>query len=314
MPTTVLVLMGGPDREREVSLVSGRAVAQALRETGRFAVRESVIARPNERELRSMVADARAEVVFPALHGAWGEGGPLQEILEQIRVPYVGSGPRAAALAMDKLATKRIVAEAGVRTPPACGLDAGAPCPLPPPLVLKPIADGSSVDLRICRSADEVAAARVELHPRRGRLLAEAYVPGRELTVGILGDDPLPMIEILPTAPFYDYAAKYERDDTRYVLDPDLPDDVAEEAVAGTLTAFRQLGCRDLARADFMLGADGLFFLEINTMPGFTSHSLVPMAGRHLGLDLPAMCALLVDRALRRGGPARSALPAMTAD
>ena len=183
-------------------------------------------------------------------------------------------------------------------------------CDLQPPLVLKPVDDGSSVDMRICHTSDQVAQARRELHPKRGRLMAERYIRGRELTVGILCGRPLPLIEIVPAddAVFYDYAAKYERDDTQYLVDPDVSTDVAEKCSAWAVAAFNRLGCRDVARVDFMLDDAGPWFLEINTMPGFTSHSLVPMAAKRIGLDMPALCAHLVEAAL-----ARSARPVPSA-
>ena len=296
--SAVLVLMGGPDAEREVSLLSGAAVAQALRDCGRFDVIEQVVDEPSAEDLAALGGD----VVFPVLHGPWGEGGPLQELLETVGGPYVGSRPPAAALAMDKLATKHIVSAAGVRTPCAQRLEAGDDCDLAPPLVLKPIDDGSSVDLHLCRSDADVVSARSRLHPARGAVLAESYVTGREITVGIVGNQPLPLIEIIPSAAveFYDYEAKYLRDDTRCEVDPTLPGDLGEQCMHAAVAAFNRVGCRDLARVDFILSDDGPWFLEINTMPGFTTHSLVPMAAATLGLDMPALCGLLADAALDR--------------
>ncbi len=300
---TVVVLMGGPDAEREVSLTSGRQVAQALRERGRYVVAERVIDRPSAAELPLDGAD----VVFPVLHGPFGEGGPLQSRLERRGVPYVGSQPAAAALAMDKLASKDLVAAAGVQTPVACRLEPGAPCPIRPPLVLKPNADGSSVDLMICRDEAEVAAARSRLHARRGAVLAERYVSGREITAGVVLGGALPLIEIRPATAFYDYQAKYHRADTRYTIDPEMQPGVSEACTAAALAAFDRLGCRDIARADFIVDAQGPWFLEINTMPGFTTHSLVPMAAASLGMDMPALCGALVDAALARGTPCAAA-------
>ncbi len=290
--------MGGPDAEREVSLMSGSEIAQALRDTARFEVIEQIIDRPTADELRPLGGD----VVFPALHGHWGEGGPLQQILEQLGLPYIGSEPKAAALAMDKLATKRIVSTEGVRCPADCRIEADDPCALDLPLVLKPIDDGSSVDLYICRNNDEVTDARAKLHPKRGAIMAEQYIAGREITVGIVCDQPLPLIEIIPGADveFYDYQAKYYRDDTRYIIGPKLPAGVAQQCTDVAMLAFDRLGCRDVARVDFMLDDEGPWFLEINTMPGFTTHSLVPMAAATIGLDMPKLCAKLADTALAR--------------
>ena len=300
----VLVLMGGPGAEHEVSLMSGREVAQALRDGGRYEVIELVLKDHGATadEIASACSIAHPAVVFPVLHGQWGEGGPLQDILETLGLPYVASDPRAAAVAMDKVATKEIVRAQGVLTPADCLLEDGAPCPLDPPLVLKPIDDGSSVDLLICHTPQEVVAARAVLHQRRGSVMAERLVEGREVTAGIVCGEPLPLIEIIPApdAGFYDYRAKYFRDDTRYVLEPDLPAGTAQACTEAALQAYNLLGCRDLARADFIVNDLGAWFLEINTMPGFTTHSLLPMAAARRGQDMPTLCGRLVEAALAR--------------
>lgn len=307
--------MGGPDAEREVSLHSGAEVATALRQSAKFTVVDRVIDQPDLNELLSIVSAAQAEVIFPVLHGHWGEGGPLQELLEKIGLPYVGSKPQAARKAMDKLITKSLLADE-IPTPPSQELLPGDVCLLEPPLVLKPVDDGSSVDLRICQTRAQVDQARTELHPKRGRLMAERYIRGRELTVGILCGQPLPIIEIIPSkaVEFYDYEAKYTRDDTKYVINPPLPPGVAEQCTKMSLTAFERLGCRDVSRVDIMFdGTPGgnPWFLEINTMPGFTTHSLVPMAARSIGLEMPAVCAKLADAAMARANRSeRSVIPA----
>lgn len=299
---TVLVLMGGPDAERPVSIASGRAVANALRESGEFEVIDEVIDRPTGEEFDGLAGD----VVFPVLHGQWGEGGPLQQILEDLDRPYVGARPQAALLAMDKLRTKALLAREGVATPAAIPLERHDSCHLPPPLVLKPVAEGSSVDIRICRSAREVERARAELHPRRSGLMAECYIAGRELTVGIVSGRILPIIEIRPGVDFYDYDAKYERDDTRYILEPQLPKGAAEDCRKTAEITWRRIGCRDIARVDYRLDQDGrVWFLEVNTMPGFTDHSLVPMAARWAGIPMPELCASLVRAALERASSER---------
>jgi len=300
----VLVLMGGPDAERRVSIHSGQAVAKALGESGRHEVIEQIIDRPSADELAAHECD----VIFPVLHGRWGEGGPLQEELEQLGRPYVGSGPEASALAMDKLRTKTLLARDGVATPAAIELAPQDPCRLEPPVVIKPVDDGSSVDIRICHTRDELDAARSDLHPRQARLMAEVYVPGRELTVGVVNGRLLPVIEVRPTVDFYDYEAKYDRDDTEYVASPELPGDVERLCRDWSERAWACIGCRDIARMDYRLDRqDRLWFLEVNTMPGFTDHSLVPMAARFEGVEMPELCASLVDAALDRGRPVSQA-------
>jgi len=295
--------MGGPDAERPVSISSGAEVAQALRESGRYEVVDLIIDRPSVEKLDDLPGD----VIFPVLHGQWGEGGPLQELLEEIGRPYVGSQPGPAALAMDKLETKRVLAREGVKTPLAIEIGPQDHCRLDPPLVVKPVDDGSSVDIRICRTHDDVVEARRQLHPKRARLMAEQYIAGRELTVGIVNGAVLPVIEIVPTVAFYDYEAKYDRDDTQYLLNPPLSPRVHRECHAMSMIAWNRIGCRDVARIDFRLDeSDDLWFLEINTMPGFTTHSLVPMAAREIGIEMPELCASLVEAALARSkvGPA----------
>jgi D-alanine-D-alanine ligase len=286
-------------------------VANALRQSTRFTVVDRVIDQPDLNELLSIVSVAQAEVIFPVLHGHWGEGGPLQELLEKIGLPYIGSKPQAARWAMDKLVTKSMLRDM-VPTPPSQELHETDVCTIEPALVLKPVDDGSSVDLRICQTKAQVDQGRKELHPKRGRLMAEKYIRGRELTVGILCGQALPIIEIIPSkaVEFYDYEAKYNRDDTKYAVNPQLTPGVAEQCTRMALTAFERLGCRDVSRADIMFDGRNPWFLEINTMPGFTTHSLVPMAARSVGLEMPELCAKLVDAARARSARAASELVA----
>ena len=257
-----------------------------------------------DRITRDEILAHSPNVVFPIVHGPWGEGGPLQEILEELHasegVPYIGPKPRAAAIAMNKLATKMHAMRLEIRTPRSREVRRREAIDLEAPLVLKPSNDGSSVDLRICRTLQEVLRARNELEPKREMLMAEQYVEGREMTVGIVNGEVLPIIEIVPATSFYDYEAKYFRDDTRYVVDPELPADVAEEMRNATRGIFSALGLRDIARADFIVDAEGAWFLEINTAPGMTTHSLVPMAARHIGVEMPALCTRIVRAAMQR--------------
>ncbi|HYE03448.1 MAG TPA: D-alanine--D-alanine ligase [Phycisphaerales bacterium] len=302
----VLVLGGGPDAEREVSLTSARFVAEALEAAGLRVHRQSIgtLTLP---ELRALPGD----VIFPVLHGAWGEGGQLQDLLEQDGRPFVGSAASASRAAMDKVATKAVAVRLGIATPPVHVLDLRDPaCPLRFPVILKPVHEGSTVGLYRCH--DRAAWDRAGAAIRRDRHLdpggpagmraymIEPAVAGRELTLGLIDDRPLPIIEIIPADGLYDYQAKYHRADTRYVLDPALPPAAAERIRDDSVRLARELGIRHLARADFMLDAAGTpWFLEINTIPGFTDHSLVPMAARHAGTGMPALCAALVAMARR---------------
>jgi D-alanine-D-alanine ligase len=292
----VLVLMGGPDAEREISIRSGSRVAAALRESGSFAVDERIIDGLTPGDLAEIAAD----VIFPVLHGPWGEGGPLQDVLEADGRPYVGSRPRASRISMDKMASKLFVRAAGVRTPPAREVRMGQPIDLPLPFVIKPIEDGSSVGVRHCVTPEDVEKARADLEGHHPRLMAESLITGREMTVGILERETLPIIEIVPAVRFYDYEAKYERSDTQYIVDPELPPGAADEMNHAARIAYERIGCRDVARIDFILNEEGAWFLEINSMPGMTDHSLVPKAAQHAGVRFPDLCARLAMRALAR--------------
>lgn len=300
--TTVTVLMGGPDAEHDVSLQSGSRVAEALAGFDDLVVRRRVLPRttpPDRDALAAMLDEDACDVVFPVLHGPWGEGGPLQRMLESIGRPFVGCGAEAAAIAMDKLASKRAAAIAGLPTPDAVELMDGRDIPLEVPYVIKPVDEGSSVGVRFVHDAGDAAPAIAELRPSHRRLMAESFVRGRELTVGILDDRTLPVIEIVPTTTFYDYEAKYLRDDTRYVVDPGLPEGVATTIAESSLSLHRAIGARQLSRVDWLLETpeDGspprCWFLEVNTMPGMTSHSLVPMAAAAIGIDFPTLCRSL---------------------
>lgn len=303
----VLVLGGGPDAERPVSVESASAVAEALRSAG-HEVAERTIDGPGVDELASVAAEANAEVIFPALHGPWGEGGPMQAVLAGVGLPFVGSRERAARVAMDKLATKLIAASAGIRTAEACVVHAGeTACAIGVPVVIKPVLEGSSVGLHVCRDDASLAealravAADVRAHPSRV-FMAERMVAGRELTVAVLDGAALPIVEVAPAEGVYDFAAKYERDDTGYVVAPELPAGVAEELGELSERLVGAIGAVHLCRVDFMLDSAGsAWVLEANTMPGFTGHSLFPLAAARAGLDLPSLCDRLVSLAVRDG-------------
>lgn len=299
---SVLVLAGGPDLERPISLASGAAVAAALREAG-HAVEYREIERLDGQALAGMPGD----VVFPVLHGLWGEGGPLQTLLEDGGRPYVGCGPAAARLAMDKLATKLLAAGAGVPTLPAGVVVPGDPaCCLPLPVVVKPVHEGSSIGLMMCRDVDawDEAARIVGADRTPGRVyMAESLVTGRELAVGLVGDGgggflDLPLIEIVPSGGVYDYEAKYTRGDTRYVVGPDLPPGLARRVRDAAIAVARAVGLRHLGRVDFLVDADGgPWMLEVNTMPGFTATSLLPKAAAAAGRPMPELASGIVGLA-----------------
>lgn len=309
---SVLVLQGGPDAEREISLLSAGSVAAALRAGGRGPVHVETIDRIDLAGLKKLPGD----VVFPVLHGQFGEGGPLQELLEQDGRPFVGCRAAAARGAMDKVFTKATAVRCGVFSSESAIFNpADTRCPLGLPLVLKPVHDGSSVGLHLCRQQSDwdkarlAAASDMREHPGRVYMI-ERLIRGREVTAGVLDGKALPLIEIRPAEGVYDYQAKYFRDDTDYKVGPELPGGLTGVIQEHAVRVAAALGVRHLCRVDFILdGEQKPWLLEVNTMPGFTDHSLVPKAARETGLEMPELCWALVDMAVRdRAGPGGGAV------
>lgn len=313
--THVLVLGGGPDAERAVSLESSRAVAEALNAGGRCTAELEVIDAPDVASLREMVDRTQPKVIFPVLHGRFGEGGPLQRLMDQVGVAYVGAGASASRLAIDKVATKDVAqlllqdpafARAPIRVSISRTVDpADEAMPLELPFVVKPTFEGSTIGLHICKNESHWQAALAALRARPRPMMAEPFVPGEELTAGIIdrghGLRAIPIIRIAAASGVYDYDAKYVREDTSYEVGPQLSEGLTGVLARFTETLAKRMGIRHLARADFVHDpVNGtVTFLEINTMPGFTSHSLVPMAARAIGLEMTELCESLVEAALR---------------
>ncbi|MEO1582970.1 MAG: D-alanine--D-alanine ligase [Planctomycetota bacterium] len=299
MKPIALVLAGGPDAERAVSIDSASAVAGSIASGGLFESRLRVIDRP------ASLAEEPGDVVVPVLHGPWGEGGPLQDLLEADGRPYVGCRPDAARLCMDKLASKRTATHVGLRTPPAHALVDPSPShPIEAPAVIKPIRDGSSVNLHMCHDRESLERAREASMHAGTPMMIEKLIAGREITCGLidtgLGLRALPLIEIIPAEGVYDYEAKYDRDDTRYVVGSRATPHADHARVqADSLVLASALGVRHLARADFIVDDQGEHhLLEINTMPGFTGHSLLPKAASALGISMATLCTSLCEVAL----------------
>jgi D-alanine-D-alanine ligase len=292
----VAVLLGGKSAEREVSLKSGSMVLAALRKKGVDAHPFD----PKERDLLDLVKE-RFQRVFIALHGRFGEDGTVQGVLEWLGIPYTGSGVLASALAMDKLRTKRMWAAEGLPSAPYAVLDKDADLKavakrLGVPMFVKPASEGSSVGMTKVRKAaalGEAFALAVNYDPV---VLAEKFIDGPELTVGILGEQVLPIIRIETPREFYDYEAKYLANDTRYLIPCGLSKAKEQQLQALSLKAFRALGCRGWGRVDLMLDKRGRpYLLEINTSPGMTDHSLVPMAARAVGLSYEDLCLQILE-------------------
>ena len=302
MTKRILVLMGGLSAEREVSLVSGEAVAAALVEAG-HEVRTHDVTRDLGALLHAL-EHPRPDVVFNALHGRFGEDGCVQGLLELAGVPYTHSGVRASAVAMDKPTAKRVVEQAGLRTPAGrvvARATLRAADPLPRPFIVKPVAEGSTVGVKLVQSGSNRAWADEEWHWGETALVEE-YIAGRELTVGIMGERALAVTEIRFRGETFDYVAKYSAGHAEHLVPAPIPQAVYGAAMDAALVAHRTLGCDGISRSDFRWddrrpAADGLYFLEINTQPGFTPLSLVPEQAKHLGIAFPALCEWLVERA-----------------
>lgn len=292
----VAVLFGGTSAEREVSLNSGSRVLAALRGQG-------IDAHGFDPAQRALVELKAFDRVFIALHGRHGEDGTIQGALELLGIPYTGSGVLASALAMDKFRTKLLWQAAGLPVPEYAVLDADSDFAdveeeLGLPLFVKPAREGSSIGITKVMARDGLAAAYAAAARHDPLVLAERGVMGGEYTVGILGDAALPIIKIEPATEFYDYDAKYLRDDTRYLCPCGLAPTVEQRIRHEALEAFRILGGRGWGRVDFLMDEDGKhYFLEANTSPGMTDHSLVPMAARAAGLDYPALVRRVLELA-----------------
>ena len=301
----VAVLMGGPSAEREISLISGKAVLEALRSKGVDAHAFD----PAERELFDLKRDG-FQRAFIALHGRFGEDGTVQGALEVLRIPYTGSGVMASALAMDKWRTKLVWAASNIPTPRFAMVGpntdwtkiAGA---LGLPLIIKPAREGSSIGVTKVMAPTDLVPA-YQLAARLDDLvIAEEFVKGQELTASVLGDTALPLIRIEAPEGKYDYQNKYFTDVTKYHCPSGIDPAIEDEIRAVTLKSFRVLGCRGWGRADLILTPDGRYsFIEMNTSPGMTGHSLVPMAAKAAGLSYPDLCVKILEGAALESGRA----------
>lgn len=297
----VTVLYGGPSAEREVSLVSGKAVIDGLRSMGHDVFPSDV----SPTDLSGL--DRPADVIFPVLHGQFGESGELQEILEQRGLPFVGSGSAASRLGMNKVNTKKAWEAAGLPTPAYRLVRRGQALPeCPTSCVVKAVDSGSSIDVYVCRAPAELPAqahnAMRKVLEHHDIVLVEQFIEGPELTVGLLEEQPLAPIRIVPKRGFFDYEAKYKANDTEHRFDTGLPQDLIERCRDLAKRANAVVGARDLARVDIMIDAttNQPYLLEINTLPGFTPKSLLPEAAKHAGIDFGPLVDRLVRRAHQR--------------
>lgn len=287
----LVVLKGGPGAERDVSLRSGASVASALRAAG---------AEVSEIEVTGtdVVVPAGTELVFNLIHGTYGEDGVLQEQLESRGIPFTGEGSAESRVAFDKILTKRALLEAGVPTPRSEVLVAGESPTLTLPVVIKAPRQGSSVGVHLVREETQIVPAIEDCLKHGAEILVEQLVEGRELTVGVLGESVLPVVEIRPGEGFYDYANKYTKGATEYLVPAPLTEEETSGVQSIALAAVRALGLRVYCRVDVLLGKEGPTVLEINTIPGMTETSLLPKAAAASGLDFTRLCCRIAELSL----------------
>lgn len=289
--THIAVLMGGWSPEREISLLSGKNCADALRELG-YQVSELDAGRDMAQKLAALQPD----IVFNALHGIGGEDGTVQGVLEVLGLPYTHSGVLASALAMDKIKAKQFFADAGLNVAPhkliTKPLDGQHP--LPRPYVVKPVNQGSSVGVFMIGQSDDAPSDLSD-----GALMAEQFIPGREMTCAVMGERALGVMEIIPAEGFYDYSAKYKTPAAEHIMPAPIDEALCEEIRRAALTAHQVLGCRGITRTDFRIdeGGKGVVVLEINTQPGMTSMSLVPEIAAHEGIGYGELVRWMVEDA-----------------
>jgi D-alanine-D-alanine ligase len=297
----IAVLAGGIGSEHDISIQSGMGVANALQEAGFDVVTSDI--RPDNLDI---LQDNSIDVFFPALHGQFGEDGQLQQILEEKSLLYTGSGPQTCKLAFDKIASKKVFNEAGIVTPAAIEFDRQTDIQqlekqlrnLADQYVIKPIRQGSSVGLKIVDDWRKAIAAAQETLNEFGDCMIEELIPGRDITIGILCDQALPIIELRTETGFYDYHAKYSDEQTEFLFDTIEDPAVAARATAAAMDCFNALGCRHFARVDFRLDKDGTAYaLELNAIPGFTARSDLPKAAAKAGLSMSELCKKIVETA-----------------
>ena len=301
---TIGVLMGGVSSERDVSLRSGLAVVDALKKTGCTIVPVEI--KSNERE--QIIGDLRSaeiQLAFIALHGKFGEDGAIQSLLEDLGIPYTGSGIKASACAFNKVTTQRTLRTSGLPVPDFCvvnaaslDVDAIVDELKDFPLVVKPSCEGSSFGVTVVQSKADFPSALNEAFRYGSEIIVEKFIAGRELTVGILDRQALPIVEICPQKQFFDFEAKYQKDLTDYIVPAQLPDELTQRINEIALKVHQTVGCEGYSRIDFRLDQDNQpFILEINTIPGFTETSLFPKAARQAGMDFSDVCLKLIQLA-----------------
>lgn len=303
-PWNIAVMLGGPSAEREVSLQSGRAVIDALESLGHRVT--AVDPQPGAWCLPDQV-----DAVFLALHGTYGEDGTVQRELEALGVPYTGCEPEASACAFDKVKSKLAFVECGVPTPRfevVEGAGAAFPTSFETPVVVKPSCQGSSVGVEIIRSRDLWSEALERARSYDSPVLVEEFIAGREITVGVIDGEVMPIVEVRPKSGYYDYHNKYTSGATDYVCPAEFPAPLTAAIGDAAQAALKAIGGGDYARVDFMVRGNEFFVLEVNTLPGMTGTSLLPKSAAARGEAFPALCERLVGLALERSKRSQSSI------
>jgi len=298
---TIGVLMGGYSSEREISLKSGHAVVESLTKAGCSVVPLDINVRERDM-IKKIIQSAKLRMGFIALHGALGEDGTIQSILEELSIPYTGSGVAASVCAFNKTQTQRILQDHHLPVPAFClarvndvDVDLIAREMKSFPLVVKPACEGSSIGVTLVRQKEDLAIALTEAFRYGSEAIVEKFIPGRELTVGILDHEALPIVEIRPQKQLFDFEAKYQKGMTDYIVPAPLPVELARSIQTFALKAHQAVGCETYSRVDFRLDPGNKpFILEINTIPGFTETSLFPKAARQAGMEFTDVCLKLI--------------------
>lgn len=297
------VILGGPSAEREISLCTGKAISGALRARG-----HNVLEIGERGPIEEGILTSGIDIAFVALHGRYGEDGTIQWFLEDVGIPYTGSDPVASYRALDKTKAKSIFVENGIPTPEYIIVTSRGNNVLKRierkfafPIVIKPADSGSTIGLSIVETPEDLEDALNEASKYNSRIIIERYIPGEEITVGILGDAPLPVIHIVPKGGHYSYKAKYTKGMTDYIVPAELPSDIYRRVQHIGLRAHNVLGCRDFSRVDMRLDEHGdPWVLEVNTIPGFTETSLLPKAARAVGVEFGQLCERILTMARER--------------
>lgn len=297
------VLFGGPSSERDISIISGNAVYDSLFEKGLDLIK---IDAKDADSLKDSILKSNIDVAFIALHGRFGEDGQVQSILEDLGIPYTGSGPYASKLALDKVLSKEIFKKHNIPTPDYALLKKDQDYKaiidgFSFPFVVKPSNEGSSIGISLVEKPDDIERAIDNAFSYDDNILIEKYIKGIDITVGILDDEPLPVVCIKPKDKFYDFKAKYTSGMSEYIVPADLPDDISKKAQKLSLLAHKVLGCLSFSRVDMLYQEDQsrIFVLEVNTIPGLTPSSLLPKAAKSAGIDFSDICISMVKSALK---------------